>query len=156
MGFVKSKIPFWTILLVGFLTLPAQAAPPVDLTDFKSKADGNRLRERRLDEDDITYSDGAKTATGAPEHSAVVRYDLTGRSRSGRNGKPVVQLKKSEVVQIIGYSKDRRWAAIQSLQGARRKSWVPRSSLQVKTAKAPPRDSKKSGQTPEDAEDPEE
>lgn len=128
MKHLKFLVAFLFLLTTTFL----RAAPPTDLSDVDGSDSNKKVIQKRITEDELTFtSDEAAAKATAIGKSPQIRFNVYGKNLPGRAGKNILPMAKGSRVQILKESKDKKWWAVQSLQGKKARAWVPKSAVLI-------------------------
>ncbi len=122
-------------ILLFAMTSSLWAAPPVDLTDQTGELARRLPVEKRISEDDITFTDTSTRgpiSNKLPEDAVPAEYEVPARTAPNRSGRVIQTVKKGEYVRFVGYSRDGRWVAVELLRGKRTRTWLPRSAIKIR------------------------
>lgn len=105
----------------------AVASPPVDVTHPEQLRPGT-VKKYRIKESDFEMMDVNDPQPDFDKETAEVVFDVIGRVKPTREGRPVLRCIKYDRIRFLKLSQDSRWAAIQSLRSGR-KAWIPVTAL---------------------------
>jgi len=103
-------------------------APPIDVTRFEEANRNQKFKARPMRESDFEMLDVNDPQPDIENETAAFVIDVVGRTHPFRNGKPVLRGIRHDRVRFLKLSKDKRWAAVQSMRSGK-KAWVPVNSL---------------------------
>ncbi|NCN25964.1 hypothetical protein GW915_00155 [bacterium] len=115
-------------LFIFFGQSLGMARPREDRVDFSKLDESSKKKKKVLLDRDITFTNEDIEKKMDDPATMQVRYDVLGRSRPGRGGKPLERFLKGSLVRALFFSKDKRWVAVESMK-TNKKRWLPRASL---------------------------
>ncbi|MEO5666529.1 MAG: hypothetical protein ABIR96_00575 [Bdellovibrionota bacterium] len=106
------------------------AAPPVDLSDYDGAHRVLRRVEKPLTDKDLIFTDNIIKPEKLLHGLVLVKTATLGRTEANTKAKAVLSFKPEYRVRFLQYSKDKKWIAIELLNG-RKRAWVQSSAVEV-------------------------
>ncbi len=122
------------LVILSLFNTSVLASPPVDLTDFDGKRNESKKaalkggkKDPGISERQMIYVDNSEGVENIPE-LRVLKYNVIGRDRPGREGKAMLRLTAEQRVKWLRDSKDTRWTLVE-IPNLNKKTWVPKAAL---------------------------
>lgn len=121
-----SKLRFSVLFLMT--TFLVQAAPPLDVTQSGPDALRSSEKKSKPKDSDFEMLDVNDPQPDFEKESVEILFDVMGRAKPGRDGRPILRCIKFDRVRFLKLSVDKKWAAIQSFRSGK-KAWIPIQSI---------------------------
>ena len=105
-----------------------RAAPPVDLTQSGTDALRSAEKKSKPKDSDFEMLDVNDPQPDFEKESVEMLFDVIGRAKPSREGRPVLRCIKFDRVRFLKLSTDKKWAAVQSIRSGK-KAWIPVNSI---------------------------
>jgi len=118
---------------VGFACwsgLEVHAAPPVDLSDFTGEQKVIRKAVKPLTDKDLIFTDNIIKPEKLLHGLVLFKTEAVGRAQPKPDAKATVRFRPEYRVRFLQYSKDKKWVAVELLNGKKR-AWVPAGSVEI-------------------------
>jgi len=131
---IQMSFRFLTLLrLTGVLLIGVSssvASPPVDLSDYDGARRTVRRVEKPLTDKDLIFTDNIIKPEKLLHGLVLFKAATLGRTQARPDARAVLSFKPEYRVRFLQYSKDKKWVAVELLNG-RKRAWVPASAVEI-------------------------
>lgn len=118
------------VAVMPFVVPETHAAPPVDLSDYSGEQKVIRRSAKPLTDKDLIFTDNIIKPEKLLHGLVLFKTEAVGRTQPKPDAKGVVRFRAEYRVRFLQYSKNKKWVAVELLNGKKR-AWVPAESVEI-------------------------
>jgi hypothetical protein len=113
-----------------FAGVLAQAAPPVDLSDYGGNQRVVKKAEKPLTDRDLIFTDNIIKPEKLLHGLVLFKKPTLGRAEAKADARALLRFKPEYRARFLKFSKDKKWVAVELLNG-RKRAWVSADAIEI-------------------------